>query len=87
MPDIAQKHVEEHKIAFSTHPKPAKSKTKYIIFSKKTLTFNLVPLQLTLFSSASENYVEVQVGAQSSPILVNTEMILLALLLQKGYMV
>ena len=39
MLDIAQKYVEEHKFAFSTHPEPAKSKTKGIIFSKKPLTF------------------------------------------------
>ena len=37
MLDIAQKYVEEHKIAFSTHPEPAKSKTKGIIFSGKLL--------------------------------------------------
>lgn len=46
MLDIAQKYVEEHKIAFSTHPEPAKSKTKGIIFSRKPLTFKPVPLQL-----------------------------------------
>ena len=38
MLDIAQKYVEEHKIAFSTHPEP--------VFSKKSLTFEPAPLQL-----------------------------------------
>ena len=46
MLDIAQKYVESHKISFSTHPDPAKSKTKGIVFSKSPLTFQPAPLQL-----------------------------------------
>ena len=44
--DIAQNYVKEHNIAFSTHPEPAKSKTKGIIFSRKPLKFAPTPLRL-----------------------------------------
>ena len=46
MLDIAQKYVQEHNIGFSTHPEPAKSKTKGIIFSRKPLKFAPTPLRL-----------------------------------------
>ena len=43
---IAEKYAEEHKIAFSTHILPEKSKTKGIVFSKKPLTWSPAPLIL-----------------------------------------
>ena len=43
---IAQDYVKEHNIAFSTHPDPAKSKTKGIIFSRKPLRYSPDPLVL-----------------------------------------
>ena len=46
MLDTAQKYVKEHRIEFSTHPEPSKSKTKGIIFSKKSLKFSPAPLML-----------------------------------------
>ena len=46
MLSIAEKYAEEHKIAFSTHILPEKSKTKGIVFSKKPLTWSPAPLIL-----------------------------------------
>ena len=46
MLDQAQSYVEEHSIAFSTNPIPAKSKTKGMIFSKSKLAFSPAPLHL-----------------------------------------
>ena len=46
MLELAQNYVNSHKITFSTHPEPKKSKTKGIIFSKKPLHYD--PKQLSL---------------------------------------
>ena len=50
MVDIAYNYAKDHKIHFSTDPKPAKSKTKGMIFSKKPLNF--VPAPITLSGHA-----------------------------------
>ena len=44
MLDVAQKYTTEHKISFSTHPTPSKSKTKGIIFSEKPLKYTPTPV-------------------------------------------
>ena len=46
MLSIAEKYANDHKIAFSTHPSPEKSKTKGIVFSKKELSWSPAPLML-----------------------------------------
>ena len=46
MLDVAQDYVKEHSIEFSTNPEPSKSKTKGIIFSRKTLKYSPAPLLL-----------------------------------------
>ena len=46
MLEIAQNYVNEHNISFSTHPEPAKSKTKGIIFSRTPMKFTPDPLVL-----------------------------------------
>ena len=50
MVDVAEKYAREHKIQFSTDPKPEKSKTKGMIFSQKPL--NYVPSPITLSGRA-----------------------------------
>jgi hypothetical protein len=50
MVDVAEKYAREHKIQFSTHPEPEKSKTKGMIFSQKPL--NYVPSPITLSGRA-----------------------------------
>ena len=46
MIDISEKYARIHKIQFSTHPEPHKSKTKGVIFSRSDLTFEPEPVQL-----------------------------------------
>ena len=46
MVDIAAKYAKEHKIEFSTDPKPEKSKTKGIVFSRIPLNFSPAPIIL-----------------------------------------
>ena len=46
MVDTCQRYAEEHRIQFSTHPEAEKSKTKGIVFCKKTLTFEPEPVLL-----------------------------------------
>ena len=46
MIDISEKYATSHKIQFSTHPEAKKSKTKGIIFSRKSLTFQPEPVKL-----------------------------------------
>ena len=43
---MAEMYAEEHKISFSTHQLPAKSKTKGIVFSKRDLDWSPAPLML-----------------------------------------
>ena len=47
MVDIAAKYAKEHKIQFSTDPKPEKSKTKGMVFSRKPLDFKPAPIFLS----------------------------------------
>ena len=46
MLSVAEKYAEEHKISFSTHILPSKSKTKGMVFSKKDLKWTPAPLML-----------------------------------------
>ena len=46
MVSISEKYAAAHKIQFSTHPEARKSKTKGIIFSKKSLSFDPAPIKL-----------------------------------------
>ena len=46
MVDIASKYAKEHKIEFSTDPKPEKSKTKGMVFSRIPLNFSPAPIIL-----------------------------------------
>ena len=43
---IAENYARDHRISFSTHHLPSKSKTKGIVFSKKELTWTPAPLML-----------------------------------------
>ena len=43
---IAENYARNHRISFSTHHLPSKSKTKGIVFSKKELTWTPAPLML-----------------------------------------
>ena len=46
MLNLASKYVKDHNISFSTHQDPTKSKTKGIVFSRKTLKYEPEPLLL-----------------------------------------
>ena len=46
MLSIAERYVKDHNISFSTNPDASKSKTKGIVFSKRPLKYNPVPLRL-----------------------------------------
>ena len=46
MINIAEKYAKDHKISFSTHYLPEKSKTKGIVFSKRDLNWTPAPLML-----------------------------------------
>ena len=46
MVDIASKYAKEHKIEFSTDPKPEKSKTKGMVFSRTPLNFTQTTILL-----------------------------------------